>query len=71
MEWNSKSNQKLDWQEIVKNAKLRRKEEKISQKKLAAICGISAPTVSHFENGKKNIQISTAIAILKALGLAK
>lgn len=60
----------IDWQEIIKLAKQTRKEQKISQKRLSAIIGISTQTISRFEQGKQDIQLSTALKILRALGLA-
>ena len=33
------------------------------------MAGVSIPTLSHFEKGKREIQLSTALSILKALGM--
>lgn len=33
------------------------------------MAGVSTPTISHFENGDKNIQLSTVISILAVLGM--
>ena len=38
---------------------------------MAAIAEVSAPTVSRFESGDKNLQLSSALAILEALGLVE
>ncbi len=60
----------INWQEIVSTARTRRKKERISQKRLAALCGLSTPTVSRFESGSEDITVASALLILKALGLA-
>ena len=36
---------------------------------MAAIAGVSTPTISRFENGAKDIQLFTALSILTALGM--
>ena len=36
---------------------------------MAELAGVSAPTISHFENGEKDIQLSTVISILTVLGM--
>ena len=51
-------NIRLNWQSLVEEARRRRKELKLTQQRLAAIADVSAPTVSRFENGEKNIQLS-------------
>lgn len=33
------------------------------------LVGVSTPTISHFENGEKDIQLSSAMRILEMLGL--
>jgi transcriptional regulator with XRE-family HTH domain len=60
---------RLDWPALVKEAKQRRKALKLTQQRLAVIADVSTPTLSRFENGEKNIQLASALAILKALGL--
>ena len=60
---------RLDWPALVKEARRRRKALSLTQIRLAAIAGVSTPTVSHFEAGDKNIQLASALAILEALGL--
>ncbi|MFI5014764.1 MAG: DUF1488 family protein [Hyphomicrobiales bacterium] len=42
---------------------------KLTQKQLAALARVSAPTVSRFEQNAKDIQLSSAIALLDVLGL--
>ena len=64
-------NLRLNWPAVVEAARRRRKAQKLTQQRLAAIAEISAPTVSRFESGDKNIQLSSALAILEALGLVE
>lgn len=59
----------LDWKEFVEEAVARRKQQRISQKKLAVLAGVSGPTVNRFEQGKTNITLDSALKILKCLGL--
>lgn len=62
-------NIRLNWHQLVEEAIKRRKEQKISQRRLAAIAGISQPTISRFEQRREDIQLSSAIKILDVLGL--
>lgn len=43
----------------------------LTQQRLAAIANVSTPTVSRLEGGDKNIQLSSAISILEALGMVE
>ncbi len=61
---------RINWQAIVEEAKQRRKEQKITQKKLAAFAEVSTPTVSRFESGEENIEMSSVLKILEVLGMA-
>lgn len=60
---------RLNWTILVEEAKQRRKSLKITQKRLAMMAEVSTPTVSRFENEQKDIQLSSALRILKVLGL--
>ena len=60
---------RLNWNLLVEEAIKRRKEQKISQRRLAAIADVSQPTVSRFELRRKEIQLSSAFKILETLGL--
>jgi hypothetical protein len=42
---------------------------KVTQKQLAALANVSTPTVSRFEVAARDIQLSSALAILEALGM--
>ena len=64
-------NIRLNWDLLVKKAIKRRKERKISQRRLAAIAKVSQPTVSRFEQQKEDIQLSSALKIFEVLGLVE
>src|SRR5580704_3009900 len=59
----------INWTDIVCEAKQRRLSQKLTQKKLAKLAGVSTPTLSRFENDEKDIQLSSALRILGMLGL--
>ena len=63
-------NIRLNWQEIVKEAVARRKQQGLTQKQLAVLAGVSGPTVNSFEQGKLTLTLESASKILKCLGLA-
>ena len=62
-------NIRLNWDILVKEAIKRRKERKISQRRLAAIAEVSQPTVLRFEPQKQDTQLSSTVKILDVLGL--
>lgn len=64
-------NLRINWGLLVEESVRRRKERKISQRRLAAIAGVSQPTVSRFERRKQDIQLSSAMKILGVLGLVE
>jgi len=53
----------------VEEARRRRRERKISMRRLAAISNVSLPTVLRFEKNSQDIQLSSVLAILGALGM--
>jgi transcriptional regulator with XRE-family HTH domain len=59
----------LNWDAFVEEAVRRRRVLKMTQKQLALIANISLPTLIRFEQNSKDIQLSTAIQILGALGM--
>ena len=59
----------FDWEEIVGEARRRRKEQKLTQRRLAVLANVSLPTVVRFEKLGRDIQISSVLAILNALGM--
>jgi transcriptional regulator with XRE-family HTH domain len=59
----------LDWQEIVDEAHRRRKQRKLPMRRLAAQANVSLPTVLRFEKNQRDIQLSSALAILNVLGM--
>ena len=64
-------NIRLNWNLLVEEAIRRRRERRISQRRLAAIADVSQPTISRFEQRKEDIQLSSAIKILDVLGLVE
>jgi len=60
---------RLAWQAVVNEARLRRKEQRLSQRHLAALANVSQPTISRFELVREDIQLSSVLAILNALGM--
>ena len=63
-------NLRLDWQSLVEEAVRRRKEQKLSQKKLAVLAGVSGPTVNTFEQQRTSITLESSLKILRCLGMA-
>lgn len=59
----------IDWRAIVDEAIRRRKREGLSQRSLAELAGVSAPTVNAFERGDIRLRLERVVAILEALGL--
>lgn len=43
----------------------------MTQKRLGEVAGVSTPTISRFEQAAKDIQLSSALAILQALGMTE
>jgi transcriptional regulator with XRE-family HTH domain len=68
MERNFQTDNQFDWPEIVASAKRRRQEMKLTQRRLAAVAGVSLPTVVKLEAGQ-DIRLSSALAILKVLDM--
>ena len=64
-------NLRLDWESLVREAVRRRKEQKLTQKQLAVLAGISSPTVNAFEQQKTSISVESALKILRCLGMAE
>ena len=62
-------NLRLDWQSLVEEAVKRRKEQKLTQKKLGVLAGVSGPTVNAFEQKRTSITLESALRILKCLGM--
>ncbi len=65
MEWMFR----LNWPLIVAEAKQRRKQQKLTQQRLAMLAEVSTPTISRFESGEWHIELSSALNILKVLGM--
>jgi transcriptional regulator with XRE-family HTH domain len=60
---------RINWPAIVEEAKQRRKSQKLTQQRLGELAGVSTPTISRFENGEKDIQLSSITSILGVLGM--
>ena len=60
----------FNWNIFVEEAIDRRKSQRLTQKQLAVLAGVSGPTVNAFEQGKTSITLASALKILKCLGLA-
>lgn len=58
----------LDWLEIVVQARRRRKQMKLTQRRLAVVAGVSLPTVVKFE-AAEDVRLSSALAILSVLNM--
>ncbi|HTW82194.1 MAG TPA: helix-turn-helix domain-containing protein [Terracidiphilus sp.] len=69
MERDVQGNYRLDWPRLVETAKARRKQMKLTQRRLAAIAGVSLPTVVNFEAGE-DLRLSSAHRILEVLDMA-
>lgn len=63
------SNWPLDWRELVDEAIRRRRDEGLTQRTLAALAGVSTPTVNAFERGDTRLRLEKVIAILDTLGM--
>lgn len=60
---------RLNWQDVVKQAIKRRKEERLTQDQLAVLAGVSKPTLNSFEQGHTTLKLESAMKILRVLGL--
>jgi transcriptional regulator with XRE-family HTH domain len=60
---------RINWPAIVEEAKQRRKRQKLTQQRLSELAGVSTPTISRFESGEKDIQLSSVTSILGVLGM--
>lgn len=69
MEDEKKPMKSINWHFLRQEAKLRRVNQRFTQKRLAMIADVSVPTISRFENGKQDIQLKSVIKILSCLGL--
>ena len=63
-------NIRLDWQDIVREAVRRRREQKLTQHQLAVLAGVNKPTLNRFERGVTAIRLDSVFKTLRVLGLA-
>jgi predicted transcriptional regulator len=61
----------LNWPALVEEAIKRRKEQRLSQKMLAVLAGVSKPVVVNFEKGSTKITLANVLKILHMLGLSE
>ena len=59
----------LNWTGLVEEAIRRRRHLNLTQKQLALVANVSAPTISRFEQNAKDLQLSSVLQILDALGM--
>ena len=62
-------NLQINWPLLVEEAIRRRHRLNLTQKQLAKLASVSTPTISRFEQAAKDIQLSSAHAILEVLGM--
>jgi len=62
---------RLDWNRIVDEAIGVRKSERLTQRDMASLAGVSLPTIVKFEKKSRSIQLEKAEQILRALGLVE
>ena len=60
---------RLNWKALVEEAVRRRRSMSLTQKQLATLAKVSTPTISRFEQADEDIQLSSALPILGALGM--
>jgi transcriptional regulator with XRE-family HTH domain len=59
----------INWPLLVEEAIRRRHGVRLTQRQLAMLANVSTPTVSRFELAAKDVQLSSVLAILDALGM--
>ena len=59
----------INWQEIVKEAKLRRREEGLTQKAHASLAGVSIPTIISFDNAETTLSVQKTLDILSVVNM--
>lgn len=60
---------KIDWPDLVREVRERRVAEGLSQRDLAALAGVSIPTVVKLERGDTSLRVAGALAVLDTLGM--
>lgn len=59
----------LDWPALVGEALRRRKAERMTQRRHAALAGVSIPTIVAFDRGERSLSLAKAFDILRVVGL--
>ncbi|MGD0912783.1 MAG: helix-turn-helix domain-containing protein [Terracidiphilus sp.] len=70
MERDVEGDYRLDWPRLVETAKARRKQLNLTQRRLAAVAGVSLPTVVGLEAGE-DLRLSSALKILRVLDMVE
>jgi transcriptional regulator with XRE-family HTH domain len=60
---------RLDWEGIVREARRRRKQRRLTQEHLAALAKVGRSTLVRFENEKADLTLSSALRILGVLDM--
>jgi transcriptional regulator with XRE-family HTH domain len=59
----------LNWRALVNEALRRRKAEKLTQRRHAALASVSVPTIVAFDRGERTLSLAKAFDILRVVGL--
>lgn len=59
----------LNWRVLVAEALRRRKAEKLTQRRHAALASVSIPTIVAFDRGERTLSLAKAFDILRVVGL--
>lgn len=59
---------KMDYREIGGRIRLARQRKSITQERLAELCGVGTPHISHIETGNTIPSLKIFVAIVNALG---
>ena len=62
-------NIRLNWEVIVRQARLRRKERGLTQQHLAALANVGRSTLNRFENQSGDVTLSSVLRILGVLDM--
>lgn len=61
----------LDWRVLVAEAIRRRKADKLTQRRHAALANVSIPTIVAFDRGERTLSLAKAFDILRVVGLVE
>lgn len=69
MSQNSRRITPLNWRALVVEALRRRRAEKLTQRRHAALASVSIPTIVAFDRGERTLSLAKAFDILRVVGL--